>query len=126
VRLLVDTHAVILATVAPERLSLRARAAIDAADNELMVSAATAYELEFKRERDPVIGRMPFDLERLFDGLGFTWLAVTATHASLAGRLPRHHGDPIDRILVAQALTEGTPLLSADRRLPAYGADVIW
>ncbi len=125
-RLLVDTHVVIWATVAPERLSARAREAIEALDNDLVVSAATAYELEFKRERDPVIGRMPLDLERLFASLGFTWLAVTAAHASTAGRLPRHHGDPIDRILVAQALAEGMALLSADRRLPAYGAEVIW
>ena len=125
-RLLVDTHVVIWATIEPERLSARARDLIKDPANELVVSAVSAYEIEFKRERDPVIGRTPLDLERGLTGLGFIWLPVTATHAAAAGRLPRRHGDRFDRILVAQAVAEGMPLLSADRRLPAYDVEVIW
>ena len=125
-RLLVDTHAVVWATIAPERLSARARGAVEAPDNELVVSAATAYEIEFKRERDPALRRLPLDLERALTELGFTWLPVTTNHAVMAGRLPKHHGDPFDRLLVAQALAEGAPLLSADRRLLTYGPEIIW
>jgi PIN domain nuclease of toxin-antitoxin system len=125
-RLLVDTHVVIWALVDPERLSKRVRGMIEDPGADLIVSAATAYEIEFKRGRDSDLGRLPLDLERALTGLGFTWLPVTASHASMAGRLPRHHGDPFDRILIAQALAEGMPLLSADRNLPAYGAEVIW
>ena len=125
-RLLVDTHAVIWATVEPHRLSARARDILEASDSELMLSAVSAYEIEFKRERDAAIVRMPADLERALRDMGFEWLAVTPAHAAAAGRLPRHHGDPFDRLLVAQALAEGVALLSADGRMPDYGVEVIW
>jgi PIN domain nuclease of toxin-antitoxin system len=126
VKLLVDTHALIWAMFEPSRLSRRARLALEAPDNDLMLSAATAYEIEYKRDREPALGRMPGDLERALTTYGFVWLPVTAAHAGAAGRLTRHHGDPFDRILVAQALAEGASLVSADARMPAYGAEVIW
>ena len=125
-KLLIDTHALIWATIEPERMSRRARAALEAPENQWMLSTVTAYEIEFKRDREPAIGRMPADLERALTGLGFTWLPITPAHAVAAGRLPRHHGDPFDRLLVAQALAEGIVLLSADERIRAYGAEVLW
>jgi len=126
VKLLIDTHALVWATIEPARLSGPARIAIESPENELVLSAVIAYEVEFKRDREPALGRLPADLERALTGLGFTWLSVTPAHAAAAGRLPRHHGDPFDRILVAQALAEGIALLSADERIRAYGAEVIW
>ena len=110
----------------PMRLSRRARLALEAPENELLLSAATAYEIEYKRDREPALGRMPADLERALTGQGFVWLPVTPAHAGAAGRLPRHHGDPFDRILIAQAVAEGAALVSADQRIPTYGAEVVW
>lgn len=125
-RFLLDTHAFVWATVEPERLSGRARDLIGDPANECLLSAVSAYEIEYKRERDATLKRVPANLERGLRGAGFTWLAITPAHAAAAGRLPRHHGDPFDRLLVAQALAERVPLLSLDRRLPAYGVEVIW
>jgi PIN domain nuclease of toxin-antitoxin system len=58
--------------------------------------------------------------------LGFEPLPVTALHAEAVDQLPWHHRDPFDRLLVAQALVERRILVSADRRLLAYGVDVLW
>ena len=58
--------------------------------------------------------------------LGFDPLPVTALHAEAVERLPWHHRDPFDRLLVAQASVDGHALVSADRRLAAYHVDVVW
>lgn len=126
VKLLLDTHVIIWAAVEPDRLSVRARDAVSDPDNDLMLSAASAYEIEYKRERDDALRNIPPDLRTAFAAYGLTWLDVTAEHAAAAGRLPRHHGDPFDRLLIAQAVAEGAFLVSADRRFPAYGVAMIW
>ena len=125
-KVLLDTHALVWAAVLPARLSARVREVLEDLDNDIVVSAVAAYEIEFKRERDPFLIAMPGDLENALVQRGFTWLAITSAHASCAGRLPRLHGDPFDRLLVAQALSEGLPLISIDQKLPAYGASIIW
>ena len=94
--------------------------------NTVLLSAASAYEIEFKRTRDPVLMRLPPDIEMAGAVMGFAWLAITPGHAATAGRLPRLHGDPFDRILLAQVLSETTALVSVDSRLPAYGAPIFW
>jgi PIN domain nuclease of toxin-antitoxin system len=126
VRLLVDTHAIVWAVIEPARLSATAREALADPDNDLLLSAVCAYEIEFKRDRDATLQRLPPDLRASLSGLGFSWLAVTAEHAVLAGRLPRYHGDPLDRLLIAQSMAEGAAIVSADRWFAAYGASVIW
>ena len=63
---------------------------------------------------------------RALSRLGFDGLPVTAIHAEAVERLPWHHGDPFDRLLVAQATTEGMAFMSADSRLAAYGVEVVW
>lgn len=125
-KLLLDTHALVWAAVAPEKLSVRVRDLLHDLDNDIVVSAACAYEIEFKRDRDASLLGMPLDLERAVIERGFGWLEITPSHAAAAGRLPRLHGDPFDRILVAQALLDGLPLVSIDEKLPAYGVAVIW
>jgi PIN domain nuclease of toxin-antitoxin system len=126
VKFLLDTHVLVWAAVLPSRLSARARDVLEDLENDIVVSAACAYEIEFKRERDPSLVAMPRELENAVIQRGFTWLSITPAHAAAAGRLPRLHGDPFDRMLVAQAISEGLPLISIDEKLPAYGARIIW
>jgi PIN domain nuclease of toxin-antitoxin system len=126
VRLLLDTHVFVWAALAPQRLSDRVRALLVAPENVLLLSACSAYEIEFKRSRDPVLGRLPSDLVTAAVEQRFEWLAVNPAHAIRAGKLPRLHGDPFDRLLVAQAIEEGVALLTVDARIERYGIPTIW
>ncbi len=114
-RLLLDTHTLIWAI--DGRLSSRARAALEAAD-AVAVSAATIWEIEIKRalRKLQAVDR----LAELVDESGFERLPITFEHACEAGRLPLLHGDPFDRMLVAQARLEGLTLASADAAIKQY------
>jgi PIN domain nuclease of toxin-antitoxin system len=125
-KLLLDTHAFVWAAVEPERLSPRVRRLLTDRRNDVLLSAASGYEIEFKRHRDAVLASMPLDLDGAVQAMEFQWLAITVAHAGAAGRLARLHGDPFDRILVAQALEERAALVTMDARLPAYGATIVW
>lgn len=125
-RLLLDTHALVWAALAPSRLSSRARDLIADPENDRMVSAVSVYEIEYKRRRDPELSKLPTDLDELRNSLVFEWLPVDEGHALLAGGLPRHHGDPWDRIIVAQAIAENLTVVSADKALPIYGSRLEW
>jgi len=114
------------ALVQSHLLSPRTAALIDDAANEVFVSAVTAYELEYKRRRDPILSVLPVDLSEAVSLPGFAWLALTRLHAVTAGRLPRLHGDPFDRMLAAQALTENLTLITRDDLVAAYGPVVAW
>jgi PIN domain nuclease of toxin-antitoxin system len=126
VRLLLDTHVLIWATIEPLRLGRSAVEALEDESNELILSSVSAYEIEYKRERDPVLQGLPRDLNAAAAQLSLTWLDVTPSHAAAAGRLPKHHGDPFDRILIAQGLAEGAAIITLDRWFAAYGLPVIW
>jgi PIN domain nuclease of toxin-antitoxin system len=90
--------------------------------NEVLVSAASIWEIAIKR----ALGKLsaPDDLLETISEEGFIFLAVTPWHAWRAGDLPPHHRDPFDRLLAAQALVEGIPLLTADPRFAPYGVGV--
>lgn len=83
------------------------------------VSAATAWEIAIKRAAGKL--RAPDDLERALAASRFEVLPISISHALAAGKLPKHHEDPFDRMLVAQAQHEGMRLLTHDRRLKMYG-----
>jgi PIN domain nuclease of toxin-antitoxin system len=125
-RLLIDTHVFVWLSVQPDLLSKRAAEAISDPDNDVLVSAVTAYEIELKRSRDPVLRRVPADLDLAVSAQQLQWLSVTYAHAAAAGQLPRLHGDPFDRLIIAQALAEGASVVSVDRWFPAYGVPVLW
>ena len=122
-KLLLDTHAVLWWQRDDRRLSREARNAIATAD-VVYVSAATGLEAAIKIAQ----GRMRLDepLRVLLVADDFTELALTLKHAQELERLPRHHGDPFDRILVAQARAEGATLVTHDRMLEKYGVPIIW
>ena len=119
-RLLLDTHTLVWAI--DGILSSNARAALEEAD-AVAVSAATIWEIEIKR----ALGKMkaPDRVVELVDESGFERLPITFEHAREAGRLPLLHGDPFDRLLVAQARAEGMTLASADAELQRYDVAVL-
>lgn len=120
-RLLLDTHTLIWA--AKEELRDDAHKVIEELADSVFVSAATIWEIEIKR----ALGRLqaPGDMIERVDESGYERLPVTFEHAREAGRLPLLHGDPFDRILVAQARAEGMTLASADAVLQRYDVAVL-
>jgi PIN domain nuclease of toxin-antitoxin system len=125
-KFLLDTHAIVWATTQSHRLSSRIQELVADLSNDLLVSAVSAYEIEFKRDRDGTLQRIPRDLAQILPSLGVRWLNITPEHAAEAGKLPRHHGDPFDRLLIAQAFAEQATVVTADRWFPTYGVPTIW
>jgi PIN domain nuclease of toxin-antitoxin system len=123
-RVLIDTHAVLWWVINQPALSATARATIADPSNEPLVSAASLWEIAIKRSIGKL--RVPDDLPDRIASRGFTWLPVSSRHAWEVRVLSPHHGDPFDRLLIAQALTERLPVVTADRRFAAYGVDVRW
>ena len=118
-RLLLDTHA-LLWWLADEGLTDQARDAIADPANLVMVSAASACEISIKKALGKVSA--PDDLERQVDESGFSPLPISIAHALAAGQLPRHHDDPFDRMLIAQAFAEGLIIVTHDKRFADYNA----
>ncbi|HZC16678.1 MAG TPA: type II toxin-antitoxin system VapC family toxin [Caulobacteraceae bacterium] len=124
--LILDSHSLVWAALEPDLLSAKAREAIIDRTNRVLVSVVTAYELEFKRPRDPFLANLPINLDDVISGLFYEWLPLSHDQAAQAGRLPRHHGDPFDRLIIAQAFAEGAGVVTADRWFAAYGVAVVW
>jgi PIN domain nuclease of toxin-antitoxin system len=127
-RLLLDTHAVIWWFLDNPALSRAAREAIEPAGAEILVSAASAFEISLKHWS----GKLP-DAEPLARRLGamvleegFQPLPITLEHGRVAGALPWAHKDPFDRLLVAQALVEDMPIVSNERVFDLTGVSRIW
>lgn len=124
-KLLLDTNLLLWAAAAPERLSPRAVARLEAPGDRLVFSAASLWEVAIKAG----LGRSDFtvDPRRLRQGLidnGYEELAVTGAHAAALVDLPSIHKDPFDRILIAQAKVEDLCFLTVDSTLASYGAPV--
>ena len=122
-KLLLDTHVVLWWLEDPLLLSMAARQAIADPTNEVLVSAATCWEIAIKRG----LGKLtaPADLRGALLSCGFTELDVTTAHALATESLTRHHRAPFDRMLIAQALVEGATLVSRDSYVVAYGIPTI-
>ena len=120
-RILLDTHLLLWAFAAPERLPTRARKRIDV--SEVFVSAASIWEVSIKAS----LGKIQADASLLLaeiEPAGFTLLPISGEHAVAVGLLPAIHRDPFDRMLVAQARTEPLILLTNDAALAAYGEGI--
>jgi PIN domain nuclease of toxin-antitoxin system len=126
VRLLLDTHVFLWWLRDDRRLGRSTRAAIAAATTEVRVSAASIWEMAIKvglgrldwRDGDTTLGTCVTDA-------GFAELSVMAVHGAAVRELPRHHADPFDRLLLAQAESEGLRIVSADGAFGLYRGDVI-
>jgi PIN domain nuclease of toxin-antitoxin system len=128
VRILLDTHTLLWAAFDEDSLSPRARRLIQSPDSEIIVSAATAWEITTKFR----LGKLDFarDLAENFisevTAAGYLLLSISPEHAVRAGLLPGDHKDPFDRMLAAQAIHENIPLLSNDSQLDVFGVRREW
>jgi PIN domain nuclease of toxin-antitoxin system len=119
--LLLDTNVLLWWFADSPRLNDEARDLITASPR-VYVSAATTWEIEIKR----ALGKLkaPADLEEALSASHFVSLAITVAHSIAAGALPRHHDDPFDRMLIAQACVESLTLLTSDGRLKDYRGSI--
>lgn len=121
--MLVDSHALLWFVAGDQkRIGKAMRARIEA--GATMVSTASLWEIAIKVG----LGKLeaPDDLPERVGQLGFELLPVSSEHAWRVRRLPRHHGDPFDRLLIAQAQVERLPILTADPAFAAYDVTVVW
>jgi PIN domain nuclease of toxin-antitoxin system len=123
VTLLLDTRILLWWLSDDPLLPTAARQAIASPDNEVLVSAATAWEIAIKR----AAGRLdaPDDLLEVVEANDFETLPITAAHAIAAGALPLHHSDPFDRMLIAQARADGLTLVSVDKAFALYHVQLL-
>jgi PIN domain nuclease of toxin-antitoxin system len=122
-KLLLDTHVILWWQRDDRRLKHAARRAIAQADL-VWVSAVSAWEVAIKAALGRLRLHEPFAV--LIAADDFTQLPLTLAHADRLATLAPHHADPFDRMLVAQALSEGATIVSHDRGLEPYGVPIIW
>jgi PIN domain nuclease of toxin-antitoxin system len=123
-RLLLDTHAFVWWVTDSPRLTSAARAAIADGGNDVLVGIGALWELAIKRSQRKL--HFPYDFETVLRDEDFQVLTIGFSHLRALDTLPHHHRDPFDRLLIAQALAEGIPIATGDRRVPAYGVTVVW
>jgi PIN domain nuclease of toxin-antitoxin system len=127
VRLLLDTHVFLWAAADPDQMRPSARAAIEDSANEVLVSAAVAWEINIK----VALGKLtvPADPAVWFPArvrsLGFHVIDISAAHALAVGGLPHIHRDPFDRIMIAQAQIEGLTFVTRDIENQKYPINVL-
>lgn len=121
--LLLDSHALLWALHAPERLRPAAAAALRDPRHAVYFSAASAWELEFKAARGKLA--LPDDWLGAAESTGFLQIPVTAVVGQASARLPWHHADPFDRVLIAQALDRRLRIVTRDGMFAAYGVDLL-
>lgn len=123
VRLLIDTLVLLWADERPHIIAPGLRAALIDPANEIFLSAASIWEIAIKR----AIGKLRFDrpIVAAVTRLGFEILPISGVHAEHAGGLPRHHNDPFDRLLIAQAMLEGIVLGTQDPLMRPYGVAML-
>lgn len=127
-KLLLDTHAVLWFVLGDRQLSATARALIDDSANEKLVSPASFWEIAIKISVNKYSLNEPYEsfMQRGIAGNGFGILAIEPKHTAVLTTLPFHHRDPFDRLLVAQAMIEQLPIVSADPLLDAYPIQRLW
>ena len=125
---LLDTHTFLWWVLDIPRLSADARSIIGDGANELLFSAASAYELTIKAQSGRLTLPESADtyVPSRLAANAFGTMAIELAHALRAGRLPAVHRDPFDRILVAQAQVEGLPIITADPAISRYEVETIW
>ena len=127
-RVILDTHAVLWATLSPAALSVTAAAIIADEGNEILVSAASAWEIATKVRIGRLMGAESLEREfvEVMERAGYTLLSIRVEDALRAGRLGGEHRDPFDRMIAAQALAFDIPVVSVDARLDGFGIRRLW
>ena len=123
-RLLLDTHALIWWLAGDPSLSADAKAAMIDPENEVFVSAASAWEIatKYRIGRLPQAAALALDVPGALASQGFVELPITVLHGQTAGGLPGPHRDPFDRMLIAQATLAGLVLVSNEAVFDRYAS----
>ena len=127
-RLLVDTHTFIWLDNTPNRLSQRARRALQELDNSLLLSIVSVWEIQIKVQ----LGKLALQnslaelVQKQQEVNDVELLPITLPHVLALSELPSHHGDPFDRLLISQARVEDATLVTRDRIFSSYPVDVLW
>lgn len=125
---LLDTHTFLWWNMEDAQLSALAREILMDGSNEIFLSAASAWEIAIKAARGRLI--LPEDPTRYVSSRlslhGFQALPIQIHHAVQVYKLPMHHADPFDRLLIAQSQSESIPLISIDEEIRKYDVEVVW
>jgi PIN domain nuclease of toxin-antitoxin system len=127
-KLLLDTHVFLWMNDAPDKLSVKVREIFARGQNELFLSIATPWEIQIKQQ----IGKLAFEgtvdelLAPHMEDNSLRILPIELRHIMGLGSLAMHHRDPFDRMFIAQALTDGMGIVTADPLFGAYPVSVIW
>ncbi len=123
--LLIDTHVLLWFMAGNERLSSVARRQIESSNNEAFVSIASLWEIAIKVSLNKLTLTQPLDelFSQRLERDGFRILPIEPKDTFQVARLPFHHRDPFDRLLIAQAIVNRMPLLSGDSIFDAYLSD---
>ncbi|MDD5057266.1 MAG: type II toxin-antitoxin system VapC family toxin [Sideroxydans sp.] len=127
-KLLLDTHAFLWINDDPERLSKAVRELCSSGKHEFYLSMASAWEMQIKCQLEKLTLAMPVEelVNKNVQENNFKILAIELTHISHLAKLPPHHKDPFDRIIIAQAMLEGMAIVTADQAFAAYTVPVVW
>jgi len=127
-RVLIDTHVLLWAVGGDKKLSRTAHGILSSFENEVFVSAASAWEIatKYRLGKLPAAGALAGNINAIVEQLGFRPLPISLGHAERAGALPGEHRDPFDRMLIAQSQAENLPLVSNEHLFDAYGIRRIW
>lgn len=122
--ILLDAHALLWWVNGSPRLGRAARIAMADQTNQVAIGIGALWEMSIKRSK----GRLnfPFDFETVLQDEGFGVLGIKFEHLRVLETLPQHHGDPFDRLLIAQAVAERVPVATGDRLFAPYDIDIIW
>ncbi len=127
-RLLLDTHTLLWFALMDPKLSGTAMSLIMDPGNEKLVSPVSYWEIALKISVKKYALSKPFEdfMDEAIDKNGFSYLHIEPKHAAVLSALPFHHKDPFDRMLIAQAIVEGVPIISCDSAFDAYGVARLW
>ena len=127
-RLLLDTHTLLWFALTDPQLSGTATSLIIDPDNEKLVSPASYWEIAIKISIKKYALSKPYEIfmDEAIDKNGFGYLHIEPKHTAALTTLPFHHKDPFDRLLIAQAIIEGIPIISGDTVLDSYPVKRLW
>ena len=126
-RLLIDSHALIWYVDQHQQLSSASHAAMSDPSNELLLSAGSIWEIAIKIGLGKLVLTQPYLLwmSRAVTDLGITVLPITIEYADAQASLPKHHSDPFDRMLIAQAQVENLVVVTHDKIFSDYGVSIL-
>ncbi|MFB2922350.1 type II toxin-antitoxin system VapC family toxin [Aerosakkonema funiforme] len=127
-KLLLDTHTFIWYVMDNPKLSATVRVMIDDGNNELLLSIASIWEMAVKQSIGKLNFGLPFRMfiEQQLSSNSIELLNINLAHIDIIASLPLHHRDPFDRLIIAQAMVENIPILSADTIFDSYPIQRRW